>query len=87
MAGRAAGWPAAALARGDAAAPRIGETCRGRTAPPRRKPRERLPETALPQDLLTGLDEFARRCGVPFKAVVLAAHLRVMSLVTGARTC
>ncbi|WP_344951779.1 condensation domain-containing protein, partial [Sphaerisporangium flaviroseum] len=39
--------------------------------------------TVLSQDLAAGLDELARRCRVPFKAVVLAAHLRVMSLVTG----
>ncbi|MFI9271112.1 amino acid adenylation domain-containing protein [Kitasatospora sp. NPDC052896] len=39
--------------------------------------------TVLPAELLTRLEGVARTCGVPFKAVVLAAHLRVMSLVTG----
>ncbi|MFJ2034381.1 condensation domain-containing protein, partial [Streptosporangium sp. NPDC087985] len=39
--------------------------------------------TVLSEDLLIRLEEFARRCGVPFKTVVLAAHLRVMSLITG----
>ncbi|WP_344949306.1 amino acid adenylation domain-containing protein, partial [Sphaerisporangium flaviroseum] len=35
------------------------------------------------QELVTGLEGLAQRWGVPFKAVVLAAHLRVMSVVTG----
>ncbi|MGC5016872.1 condensation domain-containing protein, partial [Streptosporangium sp. DT93] len=39
--------------------------------------------TVTRQDLPERLEELARRSGVPFKAVVLAAHLRVMSLVTG----
>jgi amino acid adenylation domain-containing protein len=39
--------------------------------------------TLLPQDLLTRLTALARRCGVPLKSVVLAAHLRVISMVTG----
>ncbi|WP_173267732.1 non-ribosomal peptide synthetase, partial [Streptomyces pacificus] len=40
-------------------------------------------ETLLPQDVCDGLQEFAKRCKVPFKSVVLAAHLRVISLVSG----
>jgi amino acid adenylation domain-containing protein len=39
--------------------------------------------TPLPGDLLRGLEEFASRAAVPVKAVVLAAHLKVLSLVTG----
>src|SRR5690606_18645636 len=39
--------------------------------------------TPLPHELLTRLEDFARTAGVPFKSVVLAAHLRVMSLITG----
>jgi amino acid adenylation domain-containing protein len=39
--------------------------------------------TLLPQELLTRLTALARRCGVPLKSVVLAAHLRVISMVTG----
>ncbi|HET9899210.1 MAG TPA: amino acid adenylation domain-containing protein, partial [Streptosporangiaceae bacterium] len=40
-------------------------------------------ETLLPQEVCEGLAALARRCGVPVKSVVLAAHLRVISLVTG----
>ncbi|HET9895692.1 MAG TPA: amino acid adenylation domain-containing protein [Streptosporangiaceae bacterium] len=40
-------------------------------------------ETLLPAEICDGLAALARRCGVPVKSVVLAAHLRVMSLVTG----
>ncbi|GID30283.1 non-ribosomal peptide synthetase [Paractinoplanes brasiliensis] len=40
-------------------------------------------ETLLPEDLCDGLRDLARRCAVPLKAVLLAAHLKVMSLVTG----
>ncbi|MCZ7413615.1 non-ribosomal peptide synthetase [Streptomyces sp. WMMC897] len=39
--------------------------------------------TVLPQELLDALEESAARIGVPFKSVVLAAHLRTLSLVTG----
>ncbi|MFJ1701780.1 amino acid adenylation domain-containing protein, partial [Streptomyces sp. NPDC088252] len=41
--------------------------------------------TPLPVGLGVGLDRFARHCGVPLKSVMLAAHLRVMSLATGSR--
>ncbi len=41
------------------------------------------PQTALPDDLLARLAALARRCAVPVKSVVLAAHLRVIGLVTG----
>ncbi|SCF90041.1 amino acid adenylation domain-containing protein, partial [Streptomyces sp. Ncost-T10-10d] len=41
--------------------------------------------TPLPVGLGDGLDRFARLCGVPLKSVLLAAHLRVMSLATGSR--
>ncbi|MGC5013361.1 amino acid adenylation domain-containing protein, partial [Streptosporangium sp. DT93] len=40
-------------------------------------------ETLLPADVCEGVRELSRRWGVPFKAVVLAVHLRVISLVTG----
>ncbi len=39
--------------------------------------------TPLPSDLLAGLRDLARQCGVPVKSVALAAHAKVMSLVTG----
>ncbi|MGC5016868.1 condensation domain-containing protein, partial [Streptosporangium sp. DT93] len=39
--------------------------------------------TPLPEGLSEELQNLARSWGVPFKTVVLAAHLRVMSLVTG----
>ncbi|MCX2968938.1 MULTISPECIES: non-ribosomal peptide synthetase, partial [Streptomyces] len=37
----------------------------------------------VPVSLLNGLEAFATRVGVPFKSVVLAAHLKVLSLVSG----
>uniref|UniRef100_UPI0022495B1B non-ribosomal peptide synthetase n=1 Tax=Streptomyces TaxID=1883 RepID=UPI0022495B1B len=40
-------------------------------------------ETLLPADLCDALLALALRCGVPLKSVLLAAHLRVMSVVTG----
>ncbi|HEY2593980.1 MAG TPA: AMP-binding protein, partial [Chloroflexota bacterium] len=40
-------------------------------------------ETLLPEALCDELRELARQCGVPFKAVLLAAHLKVVSVVTG----
>ncbi|SFD53417.1 non-ribosomal peptide synthetase [Streptomyces aidingensis] len=40
-------------------------------------------ETLLPEELCDGLRDLARQCGVPLKAVLLAAHMKVMSLVTG----
>ncbi|MGW8847676.1 amino acid adenylation domain-containing protein [Streptomyces xiamenensis] len=40
-------------------------------------------ETLLPQEVCDGLQEVARHCGVPFKAVALAAHLRAVSVLTG----
>ncbi|MFE7401769.1 amino acid adenylation domain-containing protein, partial [Streptomyces sp. NPDC057557] len=40
-------------------------------------------ETLLPAELCDELLALAKRCGVPLKSVMLAAHLRVMSLVTG----
>ncbi|MCS7475572.1 non-ribosomal peptide synthetase [Umezawaea endophytica] len=40
-------------------------------------------ETLLPEDLCDGLRHLARECSVPLKAVLLVAHLKVMSLVTG----
>ncbi len=39
--------------------------------------------TLLPEELLIRLTALARRCRVPVKSVILAAHLRVLSLVTG----
>ncbi|WP_197287819.1 non-ribosomal peptide synthetase, partial [Streptomyces apocyni] len=40
-------------------------------------------ETLLPTELCEDLLAFAKKRGVPLKSVLLAAHLRVMSLVTG----
>ncbi len=40
-------------------------------------------ETLLPAELCDRVVALASRCGVPVGSVVLAAHLRVMSLVTG----
>ncbi len=42
-------------------------------------------ETLLPAEICAGLAALARRCGVPVKSVVLAAHLRVISLVIGSQ--
>jgi amino acid adenylation domain-containing protein len=39
--------------------------------------------TTLPTELVRGLEEFASRAAVPLKTVVLAAHLKVISLLTG----
>ncbi|MCS7475571.1 non-ribosomal peptide synthase/polyketide synthase [Umezawaea endophytica] len=39
--------------------------------------------TTLPAELRADVEAFARRAGVPFKTAVLAAHLRVLSAVTG----
>ncbi|WP_139238430.1 non-ribosomal peptide synthetase, partial [Streptomyces aidingensis] len=39
----------------------------------------------LPGPLLSRIRELARQCRVPVKAVLLAAHMKVMSLVTGER--
>ncbi|MFJ2034174.1 amino acid adenylation domain-containing protein, partial [Streptosporangium sp. NPDC087985] len=69
--------------RGDSAAPRIGGSVEGERHYRDESHGNGALTTVLPKDLLARLDEFAKRCGVPFKAVVLAAHLRVMSLVTG----
>ncbi|AGL19084.1 non-ribosomal peptide synthetase [Actinoplanes sp. N902-109] len=40
-------------------------------------------ETALPEDLCDDIQAFAKRCGVPVKDVVLAAHLFVVGMVSG----
>ena len=40
-------------------------------------------ETLLPSELCDRLTGLAGQCGAPVRSVVLAAHLRVMSLVTG----
>ncbi len=40
-------------------------------------------ETLLPESVCDGLQDLSRSWGVPFKAVVLAVHLRVIGLVTG----
>ncbi|HEX6347561.1 amino acid adenylation domain-containing protein, partial [Umezawaea sp.] len=39
--------------------------------------------TGLPAELRADVEAFARRAGVPVKTVLLAAHLRVLSAVTG----
>ncbi|GAA2104630.1 hypothetical protein GCM10009801_80380 [Streptomyces albiaxialis] len=38
----------------------------------------------IPQEVGQGLRELSRACGVPLRTVLLAAHLRVMSLLSGA---
>ena len=43
----------------------------------------RGPEIYYPGTLLRGLQELARSCGVPIRTVLLAAHCRVMKLLTG----
>ncbi|TCP58033.1 amino acid adenylation domain-containing protein [Tumebacillus sp. BK434] len=40
-------------------------------------------EVAIPEDVSERLKEVARTAGVPVKSILLAAHLRVMSLLTG----
>jgi amino acid adenylation domain-containing protein len=45
--------------------------------------RVRNVEVAVRPDLLTGLRGLARQVAVPLKSVLLAAHLRVLTLVTG----
>ena len=70
-------WPA------DAAAPGIGETVEGEHHERDEDQANASLTTPLPQELLTGLEEFARRCGVPFKTVLLAAHLRALDVATG----
>ncbi|WP_408646547.1 amino acid adenylation domain-containing protein [Tumebacillus avium] len=40
-------------------------------------------EVAIPEDVSEQLKDFARVAGVPVKSILLAAHLRVMSLLTG----
>jgi natural product biosynthesis luciferase-like monooxygenase protein/amino acid adenylation domain-containing protein len=47
---------------------------------PRRVQRAQVPVSLRVSD---GLKQFARRTGVPLKSVLLAAHLRVLSLLTG----
>ncbi|WP_344951652.1 amino acid adenylation domain-containing protein, partial [Sphaerisporangium flaviroseum] len=69
--------------RGDTTAPRIGDGVAGERHYRDESQRHGSLTTVLPKDLLRRLDRFAKRCGVPFKSVMLAAHLRVLSLVTG----
>ena len=44
-------------------------------------------ETALDAALAAQLKQLAVTAGVPLKSVLLAAHLRVLALVTGAERC
>jgi amino acid adenylation domain-containing protein len=43
----------------------------------------RGPEIYYPESLLQSLQNLARSCGVPIRTVLLAAHCRVMKLLTG----
>jgi amino acid adenylation domain-containing protein len=43
----------------------------------------RGPEIYYPESLLKSLQELARSCGAPIRTVLLAAHCRVMKLLTG----
>jgi amino acid adenylation domain-containing protein len=43
----------------------------------------RGPEIYFPESLLASLQTLARSCGVPIRTVLLAAHCRVMKLLTG----
>jgi amino acid adenylation domain-containing protein len=43
----------------------------------------RGPEIYFPESLLQSLQSLARSCGVPIRTVLLAAHCRVMKLLTG----
>ncbi|MFJ2034153.1 amino acid adenylation domain-containing protein, partial [Streptosporangium sp. NPDC087985] len=75
--GRLPRWPAGL------AAPGIGEVVEGERHERDESQGHGSLTTVLSEDLLTRLEEFARRCGVPFKTVVLAAHLRALGLATG----
>ncbi|MFD7513101.1 condensation domain-containing protein, partial [Streptomyces sp. NPDC059853] len=68
----AAGLPAAALRRVPGERHR-SDTAAGRGAL----------ETPVAPELTTALEAFARRAGVPFKSVLLAAHLRVLGVAGG----
>ena len=50
---------------------------------PAERVRSRKPTWELPAALLTGLRKVAREAGVPLKSVLLAAHLKVLSLWSG----
>jgi len=45
----------------------------------------RLRDVPIPVELSEGVKDLARRCAVPIKSVALAAHLKVMSLLSGHR--
>jgi amino acid adenylation domain-containing protein len=45
--------------------------------------RMRRQRIRIPSEILDGLQGLARRAGVPLKSVLLAAHLKVLSLVSG----
>ncbi|HVK59455.1 MAG TPA: amino acid adenylation domain-containing protein, partial [Candidatus Kapabacteria bacterium] len=47
------------------------------------KEQTRGPEIYFPNSLLRALQTLARSCGVPIRTVLLAAHCRVMGLLTG----
>jgi amino acid adenylation domain-containing protein len=47
--------------------------------------RVRFREVPIPVGLSEGVKDLARRCAVPVKSVALAAHLKVMSLLSGHR--
>lgn len=50
---------------------------------PAERARNRKPSWELPADLLARLQSLARAAGVPLKSVLLAAHLKVLSLWSG----
>jgi amino acid adenylation domain-containing protein len=58
--------------------PRWPEAFRGTPAARMRRQRIRIPA-----DVFDGLQSTARRAGVPLKSVLLAAHLKVMNLLSG----
>ncbi|HSL81348.1 MAG TPA: condensation domain-containing protein, partial [Thermoanaerobaculia bacterium] len=44
---------------------------------------DRKPEVWFPEEVVEGLHRLSRRTGLPLKSVLLAAHLKVVSLFTG----
>src|SRR5690606_20197427 len=81
---RLADRPGTRLPRRDGPAARgIGETVQGERHEHDENQGHGTLTTPISRELLTRLEDFARRCGVPFKTVVLAAHLRALSLATG----
>ncbi|MCX2971882.1 MULTISPECIES: amino acid adenylation domain-containing protein, partial [Streptomyces] len=77
----AAFWRDLLVERPDGRAPRLPVD---HLAPPAEASDPRAPvAAALPPALRERLEALGRRCGVPLKSVLLAAHLRVLSVATG----